>query len=270
VKVERPNWAPEGVDLDRPSVARVYDYLLGGSHNVVVDREFADRMTAASPATPLVARENRAFARRAVRFATQSGIRQFLDLGSGIPTVGNVHEVAQEADPEARVVYVDHDPVAVTQARAILGDSPHVKVISADLRQPAEVLADRTLRATLDLNQPLAVLLASVLHFVPDSEHPENIVAGYVAAAAPGSYVVISHLSVEGLSDSAKEVVSMYERSGVQLIPRTRDDIVDMFGDLALIKPGVVPLSRWRPDPPTEDQPDDPLIAAHGGVGRKD
>jgi hypothetical protein len=268
--VERPSWAPEGVDLDRPSVARVYDYLLGGSHNVAIDREFADKLTVANPDVPIVAQENRAFLRRAVRFAAQSGIRQFLDLGSGIPTAGNVHEVAQEADPDARVVYVDNDPVAVDHAREILADSPHVKMISADLRQPAEVLANRTLRATLDLNQPVAVLLVAVLHFVPDAEHPENIVAGYLAAAAQGSYLVISHLSAEGLSTGAKEAISMYVSSGNQVVPRTREEIADMFGEAALVKPGVVPLGRWRPDSPKDADREPESIPAQCGVGRKD
>jgi hypothetical protein len=260
----------------------VYDYVLGGSHNFAVDREFAEKAKVANPAAALIAQENRAFLRRVVRFAVQSGIRQFIDLGSGIPTVGNVHEVAHEADAATKVLYVDSDPVAVAHGRAILADSPYVKMISADLRQPAEVLADRTLRATLDLNQPVAVLLVAVLHFVSDAEHPGNIVAGYVAAAAPGSYLAISHLAKEGLSMGGKEVVSMYVRSGNEVIPRTRDDIIDMFGDLALVKPGVVPLGSWRPDSPEDTYQDNDayqdedahrdaeFVPAHCGVGRKD
>src|SRR5689334_7014330 len=156
--MDRPSWAPEDVDLDRPSVARVYDYLLGASHNFAVDREFARRVLAAMPDVTRVAHENRAFLRRAVRYLCDAGVRQFIDLGSGIPTVGNVHDVAQAVDPAATVVYVDLDPVAYAHSRAILADNPHATVIRGDLRRPAELLADEEVRARLDFDRPVGVL----------------------------------------------------------------------------------------------------------------
>jgi hypothetical protein len=266
--VERPTWAPEDVDVERPSVARVYDYYLGGSHNFAVDREFAERVMRAMPDVTAAARENRAFLRRAVRYLCGLGVRQFLDLGAGIPTVGNVHEIAQSVDPSARVVYVDIDPVAYAHSRAILADNPHATVIRGDLRRPVDVLADPDLNACLDFDQPVGVLLVGVLHFVPDQQRPADIVAGYAGASAPGSHVVVSHLSTEGMTEATGEAVRLYNRSSRNVVTRSAREINALFGTLSLVEPGVVPLTHWRPDPADDgEQVEIPALAA---VGRRD
>jgi hypothetical protein len=266
--VERPTWAPEDVNVERPSVARVYDYYLGGSHNFAVDREFAEQVLRVLPDAPTVAQENRAFLRRAVHYLCGLGIRQFVDLGSGIPTVGNVHEVAQGIDPGATVVYVDIDPVAYAHSRAILSDNPHATVVRADLRQPAEVLADPQLRAHIDFDQPVALLLVAVLHFIPDQERPADIVAAYAGALVPGSHVVVSHMSADRLDEARYEALSLYKRSSTAVFPRTAQDVAGLLGDLSVVEPGVVRLPLWRPDCPDEaGSADVPGLAA---VGRRD
>ncbi|GAA1796942.1 hypothetical protein HC028_19700 [Planosporangium flavigriseum] len=266
--MERPTWAPEDVNVERPSVARVYDYYLGGSHNFAVDREFAEQVMQAMPDAPAAAQENRAFLRRAVRYLCGLGIRQFIDLGSGIPTVGNVHEVAQSTDPTAEVVYVDIDPVAYAHSRAILANNPHATVIRADLRQPAGVLADPKLREHIDFDQPVGLLLVAVLHFVPDSDRPADIVAGYSGAIAPGSHLVVSHMGAEGLDSSQDQALGLYKRSSTPIVPRTADELSSLFGDLTLVEPGVVRLSEWRPESPDEPAArENPALAA---VARRD
>jgi hypothetical protein len=181
--MHRPSWVPAEVDLSRPSAARVYDYYLGGSHNLEVDRRMAREAISLWPDLPAIMQSNRAFLRRSVRYLAGQGITQFLDIGSGIPTVGNVHEAAQQADPRARVVYVDSDPVAVAHSRAILAGDEHTAVVHADLREPETFLEDPTARATLDLDQPIAVLMVAVLHFVSDEDDPFGAVARAVGAA---------------------------------------------------------------------------------------
>jgi S-adenosyl methyltransferase len=266
--VERPNWAPKDVDMDRPSVARVYDYYLGGFHNFAVDREFAEKVIQAVPEVIIAARENRAFLRRAVRHLVDLGIRQFLDLGSGIPTVGNVHEVAQSVDPTSKVVYVDLDPVAYSHSRAILADNPHATAVCADLREPAEVLADPRLRAHLDFDQPMGILLVGVLHFVLDEQRPADIVAAYASASAPGSHVVISHASVEGKPENSDEGVTLYNRSTATVVLRDADQVEGLLDGLTVLEPGVVMLPKWYPDSPDEAGPGEvPCLAA---VGRRD
>jgi hypothetical protein len=266
--VTRPNWAPEDVDVEQPSMARVYDYFLGGSHNFAVDREFAEQVIRLMPDVTTLARENRAFLRRAVRYLGGLGIRQFIDLGSGIPTVGNVHEIAQSVDPNTQVVYVDLDPVAYAHSRAILADDPHATVIRADLRQPSEVLADAQLRAHIDFDQPLGILLVSVLHFVPDEQRPVDVVAGYASATVPGSHVVISHASAGEATEATDEVLTMYRRSKAQVITRSTQEVTDLFGELTLVEPGVVRLAQWRPD--AADEPGSMEIPGLVAVARKD
>jgi|SRR4051812_4235416 hypothetical protein len=266
--MERPSWAPEDVDVDRPSVARVYDYYLGGSHNFAADREFAEQILKLVPETPLLAQENRAFLRRAVRYLTSVGVRQFIDLGSGIPTAGTVHEVAQAEDPDATVVYVDIDPVAYAHSRAILADNPQATVIRADLRKPADVLADPQVSAHIDFDRPVGILLVSVLHFVPDSDGPADIVAGYAAAAAPGSHVVISHATDDGMTEAGSEVVRLYNESSRSVITRRGEDVTRLLGTLAPVEPGVVQLPRWRPE--TSDDGDVALMPGVAVVARKD
>jgi SAM-dependent methyltransferase len=257
------------VDLERPSAARVYDYYLGGAHNFAVDRELAEQATRLNPVVPLVARANRAFLRRAVRYLLNQGITQFLDLGSGVPTVGNVHEVAQQALPGARVVYVDNEAVAVAHSREMLADNPDAAILAADLRDPERVLGSPEVAGLLDLSQPLAVLLVSVLHFVPDDDDPAGVVAAYRDATAPGSHLVVSHGTWDRRQDLTEEVQRLYQRSSNPVTLRSRQQVADLFAGYQLVDPGVVHLPQWRPDSLDDvtDHPED--IPGFAAVGRK-
>ena len=268
---ERPSWVPTDLDLTHPSVARVYDYYLGGSHNFEADREFARRTLAVMPDLPTIAHENRAFLRRVVQQLCAAGIDQFLDLGSGIPTVGNAHEVAQQANPQARVVYVDHEPVAVTHSQQLLADDDQTTVLSADLRDPGTLLADPVVRAHLDLERPVAVLLVGVLHVVPNDDQPAAFVAEYMRATVPGSYLVISHLSRDGREDIAK-ALEIYNQPGSpsSVYLRSREEITALFGDLTIVEPGVVRMPQWRPDSPDDVPPEVAAYPGFAGVGRRD
>lgn len=242
-----PSTVPSDIDLSRPSVARVYDYYLGGAHNFSVDREMAERAIGMWPDLPLIMQANRAFLRRAVRFCVAAGVRQFLDLGSGIPTVGNVHEVARAADPDARVVYVDIDPVAVTYSRTILGDDPQTVVAHADLRRPDLLLQRPEVTGLLDLREPVAVMMVAVMHFVPDADDPAAIVAGYRDAVAPGSFLVMSHATHEGQPQLADEHQQLYQRTATPMSMRSRAEVTALFDGFDLVDPGVVYLPLWRP-----------------------
>ncbi|HEX6498283.1 MAG TPA: SAM-dependent methyltransferase [Micromonosporaceae bacterium] len=247
--MERPAWA-EGVDIDRPSASRVYDYLLGGSHNFAVDRAVAEQALSHMPQVATIARENRAFLRRAVRFLVAQGMRQFLDIGSGITTVGTVHEVAQADAPDTRVCYVDVDPIAVAHSQAILADNPQALIIDGDLREPGEILANPELRGLLDLSRPVGVLLVAVLHFIADADRPADLVRQVTAPLASGSYVVVTHASwpTGDIPDDVAAAQSSYRRTGTPLVLRSRDEILGMLGDLEVVEPGIVPLAAWRPE----------------------
>src|SRR5690242_6751281 len=199
---------PEGVDPGKASVARIYDAMLGGVHNFAIDREALAAFTAIDPQVRSLARANRAFLRRAVRFLVDAGVRQFLDIGSGIPTVGNVHQVARDATPDARVVYVDVDPVAVTHSRAILGDDPQTAVLAADLRDPERILDGARVTGLFDFDKPIAVLVLGVLHFIPDTDDPAGITARLRDVVSAGSYLAISHVTHE---DQPPEVLRAFE-----------------------------------------------------------
>ena len=268
--MERPPWAPAEADLDRPSVARVYDFYLGGSHNFESDRAFAQEVLRAVPDLPAVARDNRAFLRRAVRYLCDVGLDQFLDLGSGIPSVGNVHEVARRANPTARVVYVDRDPVAVVHSRLLLEGDDLTTAVLADVRDAPRVL-DLARGAGLDLDRPVAVLAVSLLHFLADDDCPAELMARYLAALPPGSHLAVSH-SNSRPSPEFTEAARIYARPGSPQVIRLRtpEEIAALFGDLELVPPGLVHLPRWRPDPGDEEEievADD--YPVHGGVGRK-
>lgn len=236
--------------MNRPSVARVYDYYLGGSHNFEVDRRFASQVLDVLPEMAAVARQNRAFLRRVVSLLRAQGIDQFLDLGSGIPTAGNVHEIAAGLGGEPRVLYVDNDPIAVSHSRALLSDDDRTEVLAADLTDPRAVLDAPLTRRHLDLDRPLAVLLVSVLHFVGDEQRPDEIVRTYMDAVPPGSHVVISHASDAGHS-GATEVQSLYNRGRSPNAMRMRNaaEVEALFGDLTLLDPGVVRIPQWRSEP---------------------
>jgi len=257
------------VDISRPSAARVYDYYLGGSHNFSADRDMARQAIALWPELPRIMQANRAFMRRAVRYLVGQGISQFLDIGSGIPTVGNVHEVAQAADPEARVVYVDVDPVAVAHSRAILAGDDRTEVVHADLRDVHGVLGDRRTVRLLDLSRPVGVLMVALLHFVPDAADPAGVLARYRRAMAPGSYLDVSHATHEGQPDQAGPHVALYQRTGTPMTMRSRVEVAALLDGFDLVPPGVVFLPQWHPDPGSvgADQPE--RIAGFAAVGRR-
>nr|WP_203950054.1 SAM-dependent methyltransferase [Microbispora rosea] len=241
--------APAGVDPFTPSVARMYDYYLGGKDNFAADREAAQKIIEILPNLPDIARENREFLVRAVTYLTRQGIRQFLDIGAGLPTQRNVHQVAQELAPESRVVYVDNDPIVLVHARAILAENERVRAVEADMRDPGALLAHPEVREHLDFSQPVAVLLLGVLHFIPDDDEAAKIVETLRAPLVPGSYLAVSHGSIGELSeDQEEEGRKVFSRTSVPgTTSRSREQILTFFDGLDLIEPGVVPLHEWRP-----------------------
>jgi hypothetical protein len=267
-----PGWVPPGIDTTKGSAARVYDYWLGGDHNFQADRDLARTIIALAPNIRAVARANRAFLGRAVRFlAGQAGLRQFLDIGSGIPTENNVHQVAQDTAPGSRVVYVDNDDVAVAHSRLLLADNPDATIIQADLREPAKILADPETQLLLDFTQPVAVILSAVLHFIPDGAQAADIVATLRDALAPGSYLVICHACRDDQPSLATSFEAVYNsRVTAQLAMRSREEITGLCDGFALIEPGLVWIPQWRPDSPG-DVPEDPSkYWALVGVARYD
>ena len=266
---QKPDWAPEGVDLNRASAARMYDYYLGGAHNFAVDRELGRKALELFPDGQLIAQANRAFLHRAVRHLLENGVRQFLDIGSGIPTSGNVHEVAQAAAPEARVLYVDHDPVAVAHSELILQGNTGARVLQADLRRPEEILKAPVLTEMLDLDQPVGVLLVSVLHFVAEADRPEKTIAALRDLVPSGSYLVISQGTGEMRRAESAGLKDIYRSTSTPVTFRTRERIGELFDGWELVDPGVVWLPEWRPDWPDEVGPAPESTAVAAGVGRK-
>ncbi|MGF6883596.1 hypothetical protein ABIA39_006855 [Nocardia sp. GAS34] len=268
--MDRPAWAPEGVDMTQASPARMYDALLGGSHNFEIDRKAAEMGKKLVPDLPRLALSNRAFLRRAVRYLSGAGIRQFLDIGSGIPTAGNVHEVAQQIDPRARVLYADIDPVAVTQAGTILIGNDFAAAVQADLRKPDELLDLAARSGLIDLSEPVGLLLVAVLHLVRDDEQPRELVARLRDAMPAGSYVAISHLtSAQRPEDAAGLEAQSANDSHTGIRFRDRAAITAMFDGWEMIEPGVVELPLWHPesDRDLHEAPGRSLGLA--GVGRK-
>jgi S-adenosyl methyltransferase len=255
----QPGWVPPEVDTGKANTARVYDYWLGGSHNFRADQDAARALIALDPNMRATMRANRAFLGRAVRYlAGEAGIRQFLDIGSGIPTEQNVHQVAQAVAPGARVVYVDNDEVAVAHSRLMLEDNPDATIVHADLREPAKILADPETQLLIDFSRPVAVLLVAVLHFIPDSGQPQQIIATLREAMAPGSYLVICHACRDASPGLAAQHETVYSsRVAAQLCLRTREQISQFFDGFTLIEPGVTWLPQWRPNHP-DDVPEDP------------
>ncbi len=261
-------WVPDEVNVVVPSSARIYDYVLGGAHNFDADRQVAQRLLAAVPARDM-ARYNRGFLRRAVLFLIDAGIRQFLDLGSGIPTVGNVHEVAQEADPSCRVLYVDIEPIAVAHSELLLAGNDHASVIRADLRKPEMILDCPETHRLLDLEQPLGLLMVGVMQFVPDSDDPWAIVAGYRDKLAPGSYLAMSHFTPDGMPEEMAKAVEVFKGTQEPAHPRTHAEVMRLFDGFELVEPGLVYTSQWRPESP-EDVGDQPHHSnLYAAVGRK-
>jgi hypothetical protein len=262
-------WHPIGIDTATPNAARMYDYFLGGKDHFPADREAADKILRYAPEVPHVVRENRAFLARAVRHLCEAGVRQFLDIGTGLPTQNAVHEVAQRHRPDARVVYVDNDPVVLTHARALLTGVGEVGVVHGDLREPEAIMNDPAVRAALDFDEPIAVLLLAILHFIPDSDDPAGLVARLCAALPRGSHVVVTHATPQdSKAEDIPKVIGVYNSSTSPVTLRDREQIRTFFGGFELIDPGLVYVSRWRPHAArTLTGPD--RSRAYGGVARR-
>jgi hypothetical protein len=264
---EHDRLAARGLDVTVPNVARIYDFILGGKDHFDADRAAAEQILAVIPGGSGPARMNRAFLGRVVRFlAVERGIRQFLDIGSGLPTAANVHEIAQAVAPDARVVYVDNDPVVVLHAQAILEDrAKGVAAVRGDLRDPAGILASPAVRELIDFSQPVAVLLFAVLHFVPDADDPRSLLARFKDVMAPGSALALSHITDENLDEEASQAGrAAYQSTSAPIGPRSRAQIEGFFDGLDLLPPGVVGLSHW-PEP----DPDDAVLLFYGGLAVK-
>ena len=268
------DWTTQ-INTGVPNRARIYDYFLGGKDNFPADRDVAEQLLAIAPVARDVVEDNRAFLRRAVRFLTrEAGIRQFIDLGSGLPTRGNVHEIAQAVAPDARVVYVDNDAMVVTHSRALLAGNNTV-AIQADLREPDSILDHPELRELIDFGQPVALLLMAILHFIPDDEDPFGIVARFRDALPAGSYLAISHgtrdiparpdMSAEEMAEMGAKVEQLYQLTTASLVTRSRAQVERFFDGVELVDPGVVEIQLWRPDEQEALLPG----GFYGGVGRK-
>lgn len=243
---------PPEVDTSRPHPARIYDYLLGGKNHFAADRETAEAVLLNQPAGRIMARENRAFLGRAVsHLVAEEGVRQFLDIGSGLPTQRNVHDVAQKLDPSARVVYADNDPLVLAHARALLISAPEGRTayVQADLRDPDAILSSPAVRDVLDLSEPVALMLVAVLHFIPDADKPAELIRALLDALPSGSYLAASHVTAEHTPpEAAAEGTRTYRSGGVPLHLRDSDDFAALaFSGLELLPPGVVLVSEWRP-----------------------
>jgi hypothetical protein len=262
---------PTGIDTSRPHPARTYDYFLGGKNNFAADREVADKVLAGWPAIRVGVRENRKFLARAARYlAGEAGICQFLDIGTGLPTANNTHEVAQEVAPSVRVVYVDNDPLVLAHAQALLTSSPEGRTayIQADLRDPASILNDPVTRDVLDFTQPVALMLIAVLHMIPDEEKPTEIVATLLDALPSGSYIVASHITAEH-NEGAAAAEHRFKEASLSAQWRDSDVFARLaFNGLDLVPPGVVLTSEWRNDEPGP-RPTAADVSAYGGVARK-
>jgi S-adenosyl methyltransferase len=270
--------ATHGSEQKPATAARIYDYVLGGTHNFPADRAAAEQAIAQFPLIPARARANRALLRRMVRYLADAGVRQFLDIGSGMPTEGNVHEIAQEVAPEARVVYVDIDPVAVAESLDILDGNRRATAIHGDLRKSQAILANPQVRKLLNFDQPIGLLLLAVLHFVPDDTEANDAVAQLLAALTPGSYLALSHTAAEGFElgstspNSVKIGQEIYRRqTATPITLRTRDQVARFFdGRAELVDPGLVWMTGWRPAPgdPADFADDPPRSGQWAGVGK--
>ncbi|MDR8412552.1 SAM-dependent methyltransferase [Nonomuraea sp. 3-1Str] len=256
-KLER---VPPGVDPRVPSVARVYDYLLGGKDHLAVDRAFADKLLAVAPETRQVARANRLFLVRAVRHLARRGVRQFLDLGTGIPTSPSVHEVAREIVPDCRVVYVDYDPVVRLHSEVLLASSPGVEAVQADLREPGAILGDPRVTRLIDFSQPVGVLMVGILHFILDSEDPAGIIADFRTWMAPGSHLILTHAMADSAPEAVAQLSTATAGTPAQSVFRTREEVLRLAEGFELIGPGLAPVHEWRIPDDDEYEPPIPLL----------
>ena len=255
------------LDPRRPNPARMYDYFLGGYHNFEADRQAAEAAEAAFPGVRAAARANRDFLRRAVRYLVSQGIDQFLDLGSGVPTAGNVHEIAQAANPNAHVVYVDAEPVVAHASESLLLGNDGAQILHADIRHADAVLGSPPVESLLDLTRPLGLMMVSVLQYIPDADNPERLVARYLRALPPGSFVAISHPSIDDVdADEIHPVFKVYNASTSPVTSRGAARITSWFDGLELVEPGVVTVTEWHSD--SSDAAIRPRIPNYGGVAR--
>lgn len=257
--------AARGLNTAELNVARIYDFMLGGKDNFAIDRDAAERVMRAIPHSALACRQNRDFLGRAVRVLADRGVRQFLDIGSGLPTRDNVHEIAQRADPAARTAYVDYDRVVVTHARALLEKgSDGVLVIEADARDPGKIIGEA--KGLIDFSEPVAVLLFAILHFLTDADDPHAVVASLAGHLAPGSAVAISHLTGEG-TEPVKSLAAqrVYQGASAPAVPRSQQDITRFFNGLDLMSPGVTDINLWPARSPGQAAP----LTLYGGIGWK-
>ena len=265
-----PGWVPPEEHTRRANPARVYDYLLGGTDNFLADQDVARALMALEPSSRAIARANRAFLGRAVRFLAGAGIRQFLDIGSGIPTQGNVHEIAQQASPDARVVYADVDPIVIAHSKALLAGRQNAAIVEADLHEPAEILARPDIGRLIDFSQPVGLLLVSVVHFLSDQDDPWRIVASFRDPLAPGSYLVLSHGTSEGKPDVIRAVENVYNANvSTSAHARSRAEILRLFDGFTLVDPGLVYIPEWRPDGPGDRPASSGQFGNMAGVAQK-
>lgn len=263
------------IDLhtDRPHSARVYDALLGGKTNFRADREAAQKILKSMPNIRKGAIENRAFMHRAVRYlAGEAGIRQFLDVGSGIPTSPNLHEVAQEMAPESRVVYVDNDPIVLIHSQALHAGHPSGRTayIDGDLCEPDQIIGHPELHATLDLTRPVALTLLTTLHWLPANIDPHEIVDRLLAAVPSGSHLVISHVTADLDPSTVGAMRSDLKERGSGVTPRSRDEVSRFFDGLEFVEPGLTLVEKWRPiTEPTASVPAEDVVPVYVGIARK-
>jgi hypothetical protein len=275
---EDVEWATRKLDYEPPEIdttkahpARLYDYLLGGKDNYPPDREAAEQLIKISPVVPIVMRQNRLFMHRLTRYlAAEAGIDQFLDIGTGIPTSPNVHEIAQQANPAARVVYLDNDPIVLAHARARLASSPQGRVvyIHADMRDAESILTSPELKDTLDVSRPVALLIISTLHFILNADEARELLGRYMTRLVPGSFLALSVLTSDVPSpDESDEALAQLSERGIDVMLRTHAEATSLFDGLELVEPGVVRVNQWRPD--AEADPENPFVSLYGGVARK-
>jgi len=263
-------WIPDESAQLKPSAARIYDYMLGGAHNFAVDRQLVERLMAANPNAIHVARVNRAFLRRAVLYMVNQGIRQFLDLGSGIPTVGNVHEIAQKAGPDCRVVYVDYEGVAVAHSELLLEGNDNATVLQADVTMPDAVLHAPRTRRLINFDEPLGLLVVALLHYISPAQDPGAVLRRYREIMAPGSYLAISHATRDFMPEPVDKAVEEIRKSSPDVVfTRTHAEVLEFFGDFELVEPGLVTTARWRPDGPLDPNRNLADDALYAGVARK-
>ncbi|GAA2027185.1 SAM-dependent methyltransferase [Catenulispora yoronensis] len=261
-----PDWAPPEIDQSIPHPARIYNHLIGGKDNFAVDRAAAAAATKALPQAPAMAKANRAFLGRAVRYLAEQGLDQFLDIGAGIPGPGNTGEVARTVHPRARVAYIDYDPIVVTHTRALTADPALTAVAVADVREPKTILEHPEIRTTLDFDRPIAVLLVAVLHFLTPDEDLRSLVNQYTDAVPPGSALVISHITPGGDEARNAEARKAWATAKSQLVQRTEEEVTALFSGVDVVDPGVVQLQLWHPDASVDPNL---RVLIHGGVGFK-